>query len=235
MLSVLLLVLLLAAPPLLPAAPDDGGGAATWTALACRPANHWPPQPSPALLLTGCSLEEVQQVVEQQQQQVPTVISLWLQSLTLSQHSHGRRQGSVSGRDCAAAFPRLTALKISGTALGAVARGLAPWLSGSCPSSPLEQLDLSGCSGGGVLLQVTELAGQQLRRLNLSDSQLSQLPEGAFRQLPQLAVLDLSHNRLARLAGGLFVRNTRLTHLHLQHNTISALTKQSFLGIVIRW
>ena len=213
----LLLLLLLAAPPL----PASSG----WFTLPCRTNSLPPLVGQPAVLLEGCSVEELPQVTRQ----IPAVTDLWLRSLTLSQSSYGARsQGrhSAAAADCSE-FPRLAALKISHTAFGGhnMAAGLAAWL--GCDS--LERLDLSECSGSGVL-QVAGLAGQQLHLLNLSSNQLSELQEGAFKKLSQLRILDLSHNRLARLPGGIFGRTQRLTHLHLQHNAISALARQSFLG-----
>ncbi len=158
------------------------------------------------------------------------VTDLWLRSLTLSQSSSGHGAGS-QGRKAGPAsscfggqFPRLSSLKISRSAVGPAAAGLAT----ACDS--LEQLDLSENPPGSSGQLLTVGGGRHLHLLNVSMSQLSELPEGAFQQLAQLRVLDLSHNRLTRLPGGALARNQRLTHLHLQHNAISALTRHSFQG-----
>ena len=46
---------------------------------------------------------------------------------------------------------------------------------------------------------VRQLELDQLRRLNLSHNQLSELTADTFARLPQLRLLDLSHNQLATI------------------------------------
>jgi Leucine-rich repeat (LRR) protein len=230
------LLLLLAAP----SCPSSEGE--DWLILDCR---SGPPIPPPAwstndasrrtkVLVDGCSTEELRHVTTLLAKQTALgVTDLWLRSLTLSQSSSGHGAGG-QGRKAGPAsscfgghFPRLSTLKISRSAVGPTAAGLAT----ACDS--LEQLDLSenppGSSGQLLTVGLTG-GGRHLHLLNLSMSQLSELPEGAFQELAQLRVLDLSHNRLTRLPGGVLARNQRLTHLHLQHNAISALTRHSFQG-----
>jgi len=227
-------LLLLLVAPSSPSTSDED-----WLTLDCQTG-----QPSPSwatndasdrtkVLVDGCSTEEVRQVIASLAKQTALgVTDLWLRSLTLSQNSinygnsgQGRKLGPAG---CfGGQLPRLASLKISRSAMGAAA---AAWL--ACDS--LERLDLSENPGSsGQLLTAGLAGGRQLQLLNVSRSQLSELPEGAFQQLTQLRVLDLSQNRLTRLPGGVLSRNKRLTHLHLQHNAISALTRHTFQGETI--
>jgi Leucine-rich repeat (LRR) protein len=226
------LLLLLAAP----SCPSSEGE--DWLILDCRsgPPPAWPTNDASLrtkVLVDGCSTEELRHVTTLLAKQTALgVTDLWLRSVTLSQSSssHGASgQGRKAGPDSGCfggQFPRLSSLKISRSALGPSAAGLAT----ACDS--LEQLDLSDNPGSSGQLLTVGLTGggRHLHLLNVSMSQLSELPEGAFQQLAQLRVLDLSHNRLTRLPGGALARNQRLTHLHLQHNAISALTRHSFQG-----
>jgi Leucine-rich repeat (LRR) protein len=212
--------------PPLPASTQDAG----WRTVDCQN-SFQPPSASAArgkILLDGCTTDQIRQTTAVLAQQAPGVTDLWIRSLTLSQQSsHG--PGSLGRKlppSAGCRLPRLTSLKISRTAFGpaSMAADLATWL--ACDT--LEVVDLSQNSG-----QLLVAGGPQLRLLNMSSSQLSELSEAAaFQQLEQLRVLDLSHNHLVKLPGGIWTRNQQLTHLHLQHNHISAISRQSFLG---RW
>ncbi|XP_077188063.1 leucine-rich alpha-2-glycoprotein [Paroedura picta] len=69
---------------------------------------------------------------------------------------------------------------------------------------------------------------RKLQELHLSNNKLRSLPNGIFRDLPELAALDLTNNLLEDLPPGIFKNSSVLRQLSLHGNQLAALQPSWF-------
>ena len=90
-----------------------------------------------------------------------------------------------------------------------------------CKYSKIQILDLSGSNLNSSLVDFSCL--KHLIHVNLSQTQLTQVPQFGANASQNLQILDLSNNRIKRIDAGQFRSMTNLMSLFLQNNPIASI------------
>lgn len=116
----------------------------------------------------------------------------------------------------------------------------------------VEQLKIAGCDSSLALKTIQEHGSvrsidlsysgynsldwldiqlDHLEKLNASNNQLSNIPDGFFNKTPKLTEIDLSHNAFTELRSNTFQSAAKLTHIYLSHNKILAIHSDTFANL----
>ncbi|KAH7950513.1 hypothetical protein HPB49_025051 [Dermacentor silvarum] len=101
-------------------------------------------------------------------------------------------------------------------------------------TSGYADVTIEGCTLLRILRNSSSLRPSNVVSLHVNDNQLSQIEDGAFGSVPNLANLDLSRNRLTNFPSGAVLSLTRLQRLDLRFNSIGELDAKELATVARR-
>ena len=173
------------------------------------------------LVLEECAVENVPNILLNIEKKVTQINSLILRRmvhhpvLTFPHHIA-----------CSSNLPSVHTVSVQGCT--PVLHEVLAYLSQCTSVGDLEILDTS-------LRQVIMLeSGETLQSLRLTNNHIAEIQLEDLSGLSKLRVLDLGSNKLVRIPSRVFRSNRRLRRLYLARNVISFITRQSFMGKLLK-
>lgn len=93
----------------------------------------------------------------------------------------------------------------------------------------LNTLDISHSRYGSLNFSAWNVG--QLKKLNASHNQLTEIPKRLFREAFKLSEIDFSYNKIRRIDANAFENATKLVTISLSHNNISLVDESAFRNL----